>query len=213
MLSEHDRIAKTRAYRMRKRAEDITKTRDRIVRATVSLHGTIGFAATTVAGIARQAGVTRLTVYRHFPEIEDLYAACKAHWADQQQRPDVDAWTSVTDAAERLSLGLTDLYRFYRGGEAMLTFVDREWEMLPAKVRRENEDTDAHLRDALLQPFAARGARRRRLRAMLGHAVKFATWRSLCVEQGLSDREAVEVMAALAQSVASDGPRAVHGER
>jgi AcrR family transcriptional regulator len=157
--------------------------------------------------------VTRLTVYRHFPEVEDLYAACKAHWTEQQQRPNVGAWTSVADPAERLSLGLADLYRFYRGGEAMLTFVDREWEMLPPKVRRENEDTDAHLRDTLLQPFAARGAHRRRLRAVLGHAVKFATWRSLCVEQGLSDREAVDVMAALAQSVASDGPRHLRGER
>ena len=48
---------------------------------------------------------------------------------------------------------------------------------------------------------------------MLGHAVKFATWRSLCVDQGLSDREAVDVMATLAQSIASDGPREMHGER
>jgi len=213
MLSEQHRLANTRAYRMRKRADDITRTRDRIVEATVRLHGTIGFAATTVAGIARQAGVTRLTVYRHFPEVEELYAACKAHWADQQQRPNVDAWTSVADPFERLSLGLADLYRFYRGGEAMLTFVDREREILPAKVRHENEDTDAHLRDTLLQPFAARGAQRRRLRAVVGHAVKFATWRSLCVEQGLSDRDAVDVMASLARYVASDGPRAAHRGR
>jgi AcrR family transcriptional regulator len=188
---------------MRKRAEHVNKTRERIVNATVQLHGTIGFAATTVTGIARQAGVTRLTVYRHFPEVEDLYAACKAHWASQQLRPDLDAWTRTADPAARLRLGLTDLYRFYRGGESMLTYVDREREMLPPDVRLENQDTDAHLCDLLLQPFAARGAQRRRLRAVLGHAVTFGTWRSLCVEQGLSDREAVEVMAALALSVAS----------
>jgi AcrR family transcriptional regulator len=210
MLSEQARIANTRAYRMRKRAEDVTRTRARIVEATVQLHGSIGFAATTVAGIARQAGVTRLTVYRHFPDVEDLYAACKAHWAAQQQRPNVDAWTRLADPTERLRSGLSDLYRFYRGGEAMLTFVDREREMLPAKTRHENEETDAHLRDTLLQPFAASGAQRRRLRAVLGHAVKFPTWRSLCVEQGLTDREAVEVMAALALSVANEGLGGVH---
>jgi len=187
---------------MRKRAEHVTRTRQRIVEATVQLHGSIGFAATTVAGIARQAGVTRLTVYRHFPEVEDLYAACKAHWASQQLRPDLDAWTRATDPADRLRIGLTDLYRFYRGGEAMLTYVDREREMLPDQVRHENQDTDAHLRDTLLQPFTARGTQRKRLRAVLGHAVTFATWRSLCVEQGLSDREAVETMAALVMSVA-----------
>lgn len=187
---------------MRKRADDVSRTCDRIVEATVQLHGSIGFAATSVAAIARQAGVTRLTVYRHFPDVENLYAACKAHWADQQQRPDVAAWKNITDPADRLRSGLADLYRFYRGGEAMLTFVDREWELLPDKVRHENEDTDAHLRDTLLEPFVARGTQRRRLRAVLGHAVKFATWRSLCVDQALSDREAVDVMCALALTVA-----------
>jgi AcrR family transcriptional regulator len=191
---------------MRRRAEHVTMTRERIVEATVQLHGSIGFAATTVSAIARQAGVTRLTVYRHFPEVEDLYAACKAHWAAQQLQPDLDAWGRITEPVDRLRLGLRDLYRFYRGGEAMLTYVDRERDMLPTEVRHENQDTDAHLRDTLLQPFGARGARRRRLRAVLGHAVTFATWRSLCVEQGLSDREAVETMTALVLSFAGAAP-------
>lgn len=183
---------------MRERAERVKSTRQRIVEATVHLHGTVGFAATTVAGIAAEARVTRLTVYRHFPDMGDLYAACKEHWSAQQMQPDLVAWARVADPRERLRLGLADLYRFYRGGEAMLTTVDRERDLLPAEVRRSNERTDAHLRDLLLQPFAARGAARRRLRAVLGHAVAFATWRSLCVEQGLSDREAAEAMVELA---------------
>ena len=202
MLSEQESTTNTRPYRMRTRAEHVTRTRERIVEATVQLHSTIGFAATTVAGIARQAGVTRLTVYRHFPEVEDLYTACKAHWGARQLRPDVAAWAQVADPQDRLRLGLSDLYRFFRGGEAMLTYVDREREMLPDEVRHQNRDTDARLRDALLQPFAVRGAQRKRLRAVLGHAVTFGTWRSLCVEQGLTDREAVEAMTALARSVA-----------
>ena len=184
------------------RAEQVNRTRGRIVEATVHLHATIGLAATTVAGIARQAGVTRLTVYRHFPDVDELFAACKEHWSAQQVQPDVASWGRAVDPGDRLRLGLADLYRFYRGGEAMLTHVDRDRELLPAEVRRSNEGTDAHLRDVLLQPFAARGAKRRRLRAVLGHAVKFATWRSLCVEQGLSDHEAVETMTELALTAA-----------
>ena len=183
---------------MRRRAEGVNKTRERILEATVHLHGTIGLAGTTVAGIAEQAGVTRLTVYRHFPNVEDLFAACKEHWSAQQVQPDIAAWSSVHDPEARLRLGLTDLYRFYRGGEAMLTNVDRDRELLPAAVRQSIDGTDAHLRDLLLQPFGARGVGRRRLVAIIGHAVKFATWRSLCVEQGLSDREAVDVMTAFA---------------
>ncbi len=187
---------------MRGRAEQVNRTRERIVEATVHLHGTIGLAATTVAGIAQQAGVTRLTVYRHFPDVEELYAACKEHWSAHQVQPDLASWARAADPGDRLRLGLADLYRFYRGGEAMLTHVERDRELLPAEVRRSNEGTDARLRDVLLQPFAVRGARRRRLRALLGHAVKFATWRSLCVEQGLTDREAVETMAELALAAA-----------
>jgi hypothetical protein len=38
---------------------------------------------------------------------------------------------------------------------------------------------------------------------MLGHAVSFWTWRSLCLEGGLSDREAVDAMAALALATAA----------
>jgi AcrR family transcriptional regulator len=193
---------------MRERAERVNRTRERIVDATVHLHETVGFAATTVAGIAEGAGVTRLTVYRHFPDVEDLYAACKQHWSARQVQPDLAAWARVTDPGDRLRLGLADLYRFYRGGEAMLTHVDRERELLPVEVRRSNERTDAHLRDLLLQPFGARGATSRRLRAVLGHAVKFATWRSLCVEQGLSDREAVDTMIELALAAAGSSRRA-----
>jgi AcrR family transcriptional regulator len=197
LLSERERTAKSRAYRMRERADHVRQTRERIVKATVHLHGTIGFAATTVAGIARQAGVTRLTVYRHFPDIDSLYAACSAHWRSLQVPPDPHTWARVADPTDRLRFGLADLYRFYRGGEAMLTFVDREREMLSDEIRRANERTSARLRDTLLEPFDARGAQRRRLRSLLGHAVSFTTWRSLCVEHGLTDREAVEAMTTL----------------
>jgi AcrR family transcriptional regulator len=188
---------------MHERAEQVNRTRERIVEATVHLHGTIGFAATTVAGIAQQAGVTRLTVYRHFPEMEGLYTACRAHWRARQLPPDPSAWARVDDPADRLRAGLADLYRFYRNGEAMLTFVDRERELLPAGVRRSTERTNALLRDTLLAPFDAQGAKRRRLRAVLGHAVAFATWRSLCSENGLTDREAAETMTLLALGVAA----------
>ena len=72
---------------MRKRAEQVDQTRQRIVEAAVHLHGTVGPAATTIAGIAEQAGVTRLTVYRHFPDEVALYLACTSHWMAQQSRP------------------------------------------------------------------------------------------------------------------------------
>jgi hypothetical protein len=44
-----------------------------------------------------------------------------------------------------------------------------------------------------------RGARRRRTRAAVGHALAFATWRSLAREQGLAQAEAVELMCELVE--------------
>ena len=72
---------------MRKRADDVAATRQRIVEAAVRLHGTIGPAATTISALAEEAGVTRLTVYRHFPDDLALFTACSAHWAAGQICP------------------------------------------------------------------------------------------------------------------------------
>jgi AcrR family transcriptional regulator len=41
----------------------------------MSLHESVGPRATTVSAIAEGAGVTRLTVYRHFPDELSLVSA------------------------------------------------------------------------------------------------------------------------------------------
>jgi len=179
---------------MQKRAEQMDETRQRIIEATVRLHGTIGPAHTTIAGIARDAGVTRLTVYRHFPHDEAIFEACSAHWLAGQVLPDPAAWARIDDPVERLRAGLSDLYRFYRDGEAMLTRIYRDRDAMPDGRRRTLTQRDDHLRDVLGEPF---GGADRRLRAVVGHAASFATWRSLCLEQELTNGEAVEVMVAL----------------
>lgn len=191
-----------RAYRMGKRADDVAATRQEIVEAAVRLHGTLGPAATTVSAVAEEAGVTRLTVYRHFPDNDALFAACSAHWASGQRLPDVPGWLAVEGAEERLRAGLTDLYRFYADGEPMLTMVRRDRLSLPAAIRERTAATELAMRDALLGAFPVRGARRRRVAAVIGHAVSFWTWRSLCVEQGLSRRETVDAVTHLVLSTA-----------
>lgn len=190
---------------MRKRAEQVDQTRQRIVEAAVHLHGTVGPAGTTIAGIAEQAGVTRLTVYRHFPDEEALYLACSSHWLAQQVLPDPDAWAQIADPADRLRAGLADLYRYYRQGAAMLTRVYRDKQAMPQQLQQLIDRTERHHRDVLLEPFTVSRAQRRRLGAVLGHTISFWTWRSLCLHHGLSDREAIEAMATLALATAT-GP-------
>jgi AcrR family transcriptional regulator len=187
---------------MRKRAEDMAETRQRIIEATVRLHGTLGPAATTIAGIAEEAGVTRLTVYRHFPDDHALFDACSSHWLGQQVLPDPQRWGEVADPVERLRVGLADLYRFYRDGESMLRLVYRDKAELPEEHRRRLDERDAQHRAVLLEPFPVRGSRRGRVQAVIGHAVSFWTWQSLCADHGLTNREAVDAMVALVTAVA-----------
>lgn len=182
---------------MRRRADNVTGTRQRIVEATVALHGTVGPAATTVSAIAAAAGVTRLTVYRHFPDEDALFSACTAHWAAGQPLPDPAAWARIEDPIERLTFAATDLYRFYRAGEPMLTNAGRDRSALPARFREAAEAGEAQQIDLLLRPFHARGARRQRVRAAIGHAISFWTWRSLCHEHGLPDADAVRLSTAM----------------
>jgi AcrR family transcriptional regulator len=180
---------------MRVRAEGIERTRQRIVEAAVHLHGTLGPAKTTIAGVAERAGVTRLTVYRHFPDEEKLFGACSAHWLAGQSPPSPQSWAEIEDPRERLQAGLTDLYRFYRNGESMLSRIYRDRESLPEPHQHRLAVRDKHFVDVLVAPFGRGKARLRR--SLVAHAISFWTWRSLCVENRLSDREAVETMTSL----------------
>ena len=195
------RSSDSRPYRMRRRAEQVDQTRQRIVAATVDLHGSVGPAATTIAAIADRAGVTRLTVYRHFPDEAALFGACSAHWLSQQQLPDPGAWSLIGDPAARLRAGLADLYRFFRAGADMLTCIYRDVAALPEAHQQHLRDQDTHFRDALAAPFACVEDEHRLLRAVIGHATSFWAWRSLCLDQGLSDTEAVDAMTGMVLAV------------
>lgn len=195
-LSEQHGSSKSRRYQMSRRAELVDSTRQRIVDAAVALHGSVGPARTTIAGVAEKAGVTRLTVYRHFPDDEALFSACSSHWRGQQQLPDPAAWSGHSDPLERLKFGLSDLYRFYRDGEAMLTRIYADKDALPKGHREDLETRNAYFRDVLCEPFSQQD-RTGRLGAIMGHAISFWTWRSLCHDNGLSNEDAVKAICAL----------------
>lgn len=181
---------------MVKRAQQVDETRRRIVAATVGLHGTVGPANTTVSAIAEVAGVTRVTVYRHFPDEDALFAACTSHWAAQQRMPDLAAWREIPAPEDRVAAALTDLYRFFHEAEPMLTLTTRDSEVLPTFVRKRNQQTTQTQIDAVLGAWPPRQRTKRR-RALVGHAMSFATWRSLCVDQALTRRDAVAAMTRL----------------
>lgn len=195
-LEERLRSTKSREYRMRKRAEDVHGTRQRIVEATVELHRTVGLAATN-AEIADRAQVTRATVYRHFPDAEHLFAACSAHWQAQQHPPDPERWVGP-DAHSRLRAALRDVYRFYAEASDLLVQVDRDRALMPTGLAQAHAAEQAVLRDGVLALLPAATRRRLMVRRVVGHVLEFRTWHSL-VEQGLGRRDAVELMAGLVE--------------
>jgi len=194
--------AKKRAYEQRERARRTAETRQRIVEATVALHEEVGPARTTVAEIARRAGVQRLTVYTHFPEDRDLFAACSRHFMAGHPPPDPTPWTEIADPSERLRRALRDLHTWFESGEAMFANVERDRTVLPAlaEVRdRGRAPFDAAVRDIL----AAGLGRSKRLRATIGLATSFGAWRQLVRTERLSPRDAVEVLAGAVEAAAA----------
>src|ERR671917_2473732 len=101
-------------YELKKRAEKQEETRLRIVRATLELHESVGPALTTRSAIAESAGVTRPTVYSHFPDDLSLGKACSSLELSDNPLPDPRPWQEISDPEERLRSALTDLYSYFR---------------------------------------------------------------------------------------------------
>ena len=171
--------------------------------AAVDLHHSVGPARTTISAIAELAGVQRLTVYRHFPDERSLFQACSGQWAADHPPPDPSAWSSVADPEERLRVALRELYAHHRKTEQMTANVRRDLPQVPAlqEIAAARAPYLNAVRIALERGWKARGRRRTLLRAVIGHAVEFETWRSLTRHQGLEDTEAVEAMVSLARAV------------
>lgn len=178
-----------------KRAEDEQQTRARIVDAAEALHAEVGPARATISAIAERAGVTRATVYRHFPDDESLFLACSGQWLSRQSLPDPDAWDTRDDPFAVLHSGLTDIYRYFRDGEPMLTSVLRDTAVVPAQVKQARLAREREWRERLTRTLP--GRRRRTVQAAVAHAISFGTWRSLCVDLGLSNSSAVDLMVAM----------------
>ena len=200
---------KRRRYEKRRRAENEAETRLRITEAAVKLHGSVGPAKTTVSAVADEAGVQRATVYRHFPDEDALFAACSSHWIASNPPPDPSRWASVDGPAERLERALDDLYAYYERTERMLENNTRDVALVPAL----RPSMDAFLAyfdtaaEVLMEGRRLRGRARAQVRAAIGHALAFETWRSLVRRQGLRRREAVALMARLVAEPVSAGGR------
>jgi AcrR family transcriptional regulator len=201
MVSTHQR-----RYRLKARADRQRQTRDRIVAATVALHQEVGPARTTIADIARRAGVQRLTVYNNFPEVSDLLGACQRHFLASNPPPDIAPGLLEQSILNRLEEALADLYRWYRTNKAMQRNVHRDRHLVPEldDVMRKNVDPRLDAASAAYsEAIRAAPALTASLRSLVRLSLEFRTWEVLA-EQGLPDSEIARLLRRAVAGVAQN---------
>jgi AcrR family transcriptional regulator len=194
-----------RPYRKSKRAELEEQTRLRLTESAVELHSTLGPSRTSMSAVAEHAGVRRSTLYRHFADEAELFAACTAHWAQANPLPELESWAAIRDPDERLRVALGELYGFYERNESLMANILRDENTVPG-VKEQFAPFREYLGAAVGALMARRGLRgraRRDVAAAVGHALAFRTWESLVREQNLAVERAIELMCELV-AVAAD---------
>ena len=186
----------TRKYELKQRAEQVEETRRRIVEATSGLHLERGPAATSIAEIARRAGVQRRTVYNHVPDDSTLFEACSEHWRALHPAPDPASWTDMEQ-------GLRELYAWYRETEPMTANVLRDADVLPS-LRAVMEPGFGAYMEAVRNVLARMAGANARAEAAIRLVTDFHSWRSLAP---LGDEAAAELSAGLVELARRGRPR------
>lgn len=199
------RNVKRRTYRQTTRAARVAETRQRIVDAAIELHTTVGPARTSLSQVANKAGVSRPTLYAHFPDEVALLRACTHQSLASDPPPDPDTWAQLTPAEDRVRQALTELYEYFERTESLTANVIRDMAVVPA-MRELNapifEAAFAVMREVLVAGFGDRSeTRRARRSAAAAVALAFPTWQILVRQRGLASRQAVELMAGFVESV------------
>jgi AcrR family transcriptional regulator len=181
-----------RKYDMSKRAAAVAHTRQRIVDATLELHGEQGIAATSWDDIAARAGVGVGTVYRHFPSLDELIPACGEITMQVVALPAPAAvralFEDAMEPAQRIERLVGEAFAIYERGAPQLRAIRREADVHP-RVGQDRDQLDAALSalvDTALGPLDATAQDRALARAM----VDLNTWEALR-DQGLAPAESV----------------------
>lgn len=189
-----------RRYDRRRRDEAMAATRARIVDAIVELHAELGPSRTTYALIAKRADVAVPTVYKHFPEVAGMFAACIGHVSAQLPSLTAEVFAQVPDVAGRVTALASALCERHQHFAPWLRWSLHEAHLLPelgALIMRMGERQRRLIREALTPGQDPRAT----LVAMLDALLSFETWQKLAIENGLAPREASKAVAQAARAI------------
>jgi hypothetical protein len=209
----YNRGMKRGKYELKKRAERQEETRLKIARATLELHESVGPSLTTRSAIAQRAGVTRPTVYSHFPYDRSLNKACTSLDRSENPLPDPGRWEQISDPEERLRSALGDLYSYFRRRERLWANILRDQELLYSNGDPEALEMAAEIMGPILSHLermketiaSGWGPSEEIPRVLLGAvgvALDFQTWRAMVRTQGMSEEQAIELMVCMVRCTA-----------
>jgi AcrR family transcriptional regulator len=190
---------KSRPYRKKARAANEAETRLRITKAAVELHRTKGPANTSITDVAKLAGVSRMTVYNHYPTEVELFGACSGHWAGENPFPDPGQWAAIEGTSRRLRTALLELYTWYDEKEDMLGKVFRDLPNVPSLQTVMSGFWPGYVDGiigVLTQDWPIADDQREALRSALELAIDFHTWQVLA-RSLKSTEKAAELIAML----------------
>ncbi|HEY3143424.1 MAG TPA: helix-turn-helix domain-containing protein, partial [Acidimicrobiales bacterium] len=145
---------------------DVVATRQRIIEATYARIARDGLAQTTVEAVAQEAGVSRATIYRHFPRGRDELVQAVVSWEVGEF---FDAWrqdaAEAADFADWLARGLVAARRRLDEHRVLQHALELEAEQLlprlvtvmPIVVGMLRDELATRLADEQLQPGVDRG--------------------------------------------------------
>lgn len=185
-----------RSYELKQRGARQDETRQKIVEAAIRLHQKQGIAATSMLDIAEEAGVGKVTVYRHFPDLDAMTGACSGLYFERNPLPDPTPWGDIAEPQARLRRGLQDTYAWFALTKDMMTSVYPEARDHPVMAPYHGHWQT--LADVLLAPWLkteeGKGRKKGLLSVAIALALDFDTWRTLTQVRGLTDDEAVDLM-------------------
>jgi AcrR family transcriptional regulator len=191
-----------RRYQMGEREQAFGLTRARIVDAAKKLHAERGLLATGWDDIARVAGVSSVTVYRHFRSLHELIPACALSFVDEIRPMTVEeatvAFADLIDPRARLQRLVMSNCDCYERGEGWMNAATREAELIPelGEVVAAQQLTLERLIRAALEG----GRPAENMVATLRAIIDFPFWKSLR-NAGLSADEAKTTILGLVEVV------------
>jgi AcrR family transcriptional regulator len=179
-------------YRMTQRAAAAESTRQRIVEATLELHGERGAVATSHKDVARRADVSVGTVYHHFPTQESIVHACGLRFHELNPPPPLECIDPRAPRSERVAALTRALVARYAGkpGLERLRAERREIEALDAGMRFGEEAVAQLIRRAL-----GKGAGKKRV-AIVAAIADMAVINRL-LESGMSQPQIAKTLASI----------------